>query len=82
MLKVLMVSTLGIEQVAHADGTVAWHDPETGIVQQFKDFKAVNPKPGACPFCGSYKVLTHQIMGVAPGDQDCEKVCLDCGKEW
>jgi transposase-like protein len=78
--RVLMVEACGFRQVDHGDGTISLTDKSTGITQRFYS-PTFSPamEPGACPDCGSSLIITHQIGGYVAGDQDYERVCMDCG---
>ena len=75
----LMIDIRGIQQIEHADGSFTFRDTETGITETFYGPDYEHHKPYACPHCGSYAIMTHHMGGIVAGDQDYERVCMDCG---
>ena len=76
-----MIEVHGIQQYAHEDGSITYHDPETGIAQTFLDGQQIEPEPGTCPVCGSKDIITHHHSVLAPGDQSYTRICAECGRE-
>lgn len=71
-------AAVGISRTVNDDGTEMLVDQISGLTELLSG----QGNDGACPYCGSHAVATHQIGGIFPGDQDSERVCLDCKKSF